>query len=292
MTTKLYKSSASLQALIILVSFPLYSKTEKTVNIWAKTKQMAGTRVIMEVTVPDNPCGTAVIICPGGSYHHLGVSNEGHTTARWFSSLGATTFVLRYRVAWDNYHYPAMMQDIQRTIQLVRENAAEYKIDPSKVGVIGFSAGGHLVTWTGAFAERTDELEKIGITAGVSLRPDFVIPVYPVVTMQDDICHKWSRKSLLGKNPSQEQKNLFSMEMQIPETMPPVYLVACRDDPVVIYENSERLYAALKEKGITCEFARYEWGGHGFGMTDCKFMQTFHWNEGLHDWLKSLGFLP
>lgn len=276
----------------ILTGLSCYAVQNKTVNIWAKTKEMPGTRVIMEVTIPDNPCGTAVIICPGGSYHHLGVYNEGHTTAKWFNSHGATTFVLRYRVAQNNYHYPAMMQDIQRAIQLIRMNAAEYKIDPSKVGIIGFSAGGHLVTWAGAFADRVNELEKIGIHTTVSLRPDFVIPVYPVVTMQEDIGHKWSRKSLLGKNPTQEQKDLFSMEMQIPSTMPPVYLVACHDDPVVIFENSVRLYAALQEKGVNCTFAQYEWGGHGFGMMNNKFMQEFHWNEPLYQWLKELNFLP
>ncbi len=252
---------------------------------------MRGNRVLMEASIPDKPNGTAVIICPGGSYHHLGVSNEGHTTARWFNKEGAATFVLRYRVAWNNYHYPAMMQDVQRAIQIVRQRADEFGIDKNKVGLIGFSAGGHLVTWAGAFANRTNELAKIGLTVNESLRPDFVIPVYPVVTMQDDIGHKWSRKSLIGVNPPQETKDLFSMEMQIPADMPPVYLVACHDDPVVIYENSERLYAALLKKNIPCTFAQYEWGGHGFGMVDNKFMKTFHWNEPLRDWLKEKGFL-
>lgn len=290
MTTKLFRLVILLS--VALFSIPCHALKTKTVNLWAKTKEMPGTRVIMEVTIPDNPCGTAVIICPGGSYHHLGVYNEGHTTAKWFNSHGATTFVLRYRVAQNNYHYPAMMQDIQRAIENVRLNASEYKIDPAKVGIIGFSAGGHLVTWAGAFAERSNELEKIGLQTKVSLRPDFVIPVYPVVTMQDDIGHKWSRKSLLGKNPTQAQKDLFSMEMQIPENMPPVYLVACHDDPVVIYENSERLYQALIQKNIICKFSQYEWGGHGFGMMDNKFMKAFHWNEDLYLWLKELNFLP
>lgn len=272
---------------LLLLSFTasLCAESRKNIMIWKGVRQMRGNRVLMEAFLPDKPNGTAVIICPGGSYHHLGTYNEGHTSARWFNSIGVTAFVLRYRVAWDNYHYPAMMQDVQRAIQLVRENAASYGIDPAKVGLIGFSAGGHLVTWAGAFAGRTNELAKIGINTNVSLRPDFVIPVYPVVSMQNDIGHKWSRKSLLGSSPTQEQKDLFSMELQIPADMPPVYLLACRDDPVVIYENSERLYAALTAKGISVTFARYDWGGHGFGMTNGKFMQAFHWNEGLKEWL-------
>ncbi|MCH5290502.1 MAG: alpha/beta hydrolase [Treponema sp.] len=264
----------------------------KDINLWNKVPSMRGERAIMEIFVPKESNGTGVIICPGGSYHHLGILNEGHTTAKWFNEQGAVAFVLWYRVANNNYHYPAMMQDIQRAIQLVRENAESYKVNPDKLGLIGFSAGGHLVTWAGAFGERTNELEKIGIVTEVSLTPNFVIPVYPVVTMQEDIGHAWSRKSLLGKQPSQEQRDLFSMEMQIPANMPPVYLVACRDDPVVIYENSERLYSALVEKNIPCVFARYDWGGHGFGMTDNKFMQAFHWNEPLRKWLQEQGFLP
>ncbi|MBQ1592063.1 MAG: alpha/beta hydrolase, partial [Treponema sp.] len=116
-----------------------------SVYIWSGIKSMRGERVLMEVNVPENPNGTAVIICPGGSYHHLGIFNEGRTSAKWFNSNGVTTCLLWYRVAKNNYHYPAQMQDIQRAIQLVRENPYFYKAN--KVGVIGFSAGGHLAAW-------------------------------------------------------------------------------------------------------------------------------------------------
>ncbi len=278
--------------LVFALKNTCFAKEKFDFNIWRGVKSMRGERAIMRVTIPDNPNGTAVIICPGGSYHHLGVYNEGATTAKWFNSQNVTTFELWYRIANDNYHYPAQMQDFQRAIELVRENATQYKIDPSKVGAIGFSAGGHLVTWAGAFATRSNELLKLGIKTNVSLRPDFVIPVYPVVSMQDEIGHEWSRESLIGKKASEAQKELFSMDKQIPPDMPPTYIVACVDDPVVIYENSVRLFQALREKGILCEFHTYDWGGHGFGMQNNNFMKVFHWNEPLKEWLISLGFLP
>ena len=138
----------------------------------------------------------------------------------------------------------------------------------------------------GAFAERDNELAKLGIDVKVSLRPDFVMAIYPVVSMRDDIANKWSRKSLLGKNMSEERKERFSMEKQIPPTMPPTYILACRDDPVVKFENSRLLYASLKAKNIPCRFAQYETGGHGFGMLEGAFMKETHWNEDIEAWLK------
>ena len=223
--------------------------------------------------------GAAVIICPGGSYHHLGLFNEGYKSAEWFASKGVTAFTLRYRTAENKYHHPAMLQDVQRAIQLVRENAEDYGINVNKVGVIGYSAGGHLVTMAGAFWESHDELKKIGVNHSVSLCPDFVIPVYPVVSMNDELAHRWSRKSLLGNNQSEQRKNEFSMELQIPDDMPPGYIVVCKDDPIVDYRNSFALYDAMKAKNIDCQLAVYEWGKHGFGMLNNKFMKEFHWNE-------------
>ena len=270
---------------------------DQTIYLWHNVKGMEKQPSVMFMHKAKNDAPqthTAVIVCPGGSYHHLGLKGEGNTTATWFSENGVTAFVLKYRTAESFYHHPAMLQDIQRAIQLVRENAEKWDIDPSKVGVIGFSAGGHLVTMAGEFFESHNEIEKLGIPCSVSLRPDFVIPVYPVVTMQDDISHKWSRNSLLGrgkKNQTQARKDEFSMELNVPYNMPPTYVVVCKDDPVVIYENSFRLYDALQEKDIPSQLAVYEWGGHGFGMKDNAFMKEFHWNETLKEWLVELGYM-
>ena len=140
----------------------------------------------------------AVIICPGGSYHHLGMPHEGFASARWFSEHGFAAFVLRYRVAYNCHHYPDQLEDIQMAIVYIREHASEFNIDKNKIGAIGYSAGGHLVTMAGEFASTHNELPKLGIQTTESVRPDFVMPIYPVVTMQDDIAHQWSRRSLLG----------------------------------------------------------------------------------------------
>lgn len=244
--------------------------------IWKGVRGMYYHRVLAQVSIPKNPNGTVVIICPGGSYHHLDILNEGLPTQKWFNKQGATAIILRYRTANRGYHSPAMMEDLSRMVELVRAQPENYGATEKslKVGLIGYSAGGHLVTWGGA-----------------NLNPDFIIPVYPVVTMDEDIGHRWSRKSLIEKNPPDEKRLQFSMEKQIPRNMPPTYLVACQDDPVVIYENSIRLALALEEAGCDYTFTSYPWGGHGFGMKKCKFLRTFKWNEKLLDWLKERNFL-
>ncbi len=270
---------------------------DATIYLWRNVKGMEKEPSVMFMhkavaTAPHTR--TAVIVCPGGSYHHLGLKGEGNTTANWFADNGVTAFVLKYRTAESLYHYPAMLKDIQRAIQLVRENADDWDIDPDKVGVIGFSAGGHLVTMAGEFWQTHDEIAKLGIQTNVSLRPDFVIPVYPVVSMQDDIAHRWSRNSLLGKgakNQTQARKDEFSLELNVPADMPPTYVVVCDDDPVVIPENSLRLYDALQAAGIPSKLARYPWGKHGFGMKDNDFMKEFHYNQPLKEWLIELGFM-
>ena len=234
----------------------------------------------------------AVVICPGGSYHHLGMPHEGFASAKWFRSVEVVPFVLQYRVAYNCHHHPAMLEDIEMAIKYIRENAEDYGIDINKVGAIGYSAGGHLVTMAGVYGGSRNELEKLGVPAEVSLRPNFVMPIYPVVTMQDDICHRWSRRSLLGhREYTKELKDEYSMELNIPDDMVPTYILACRDDPVVIFENSVRLEKSLAEKNIPHRFAVYEKGGHGFGMKDGWFMKETHWNEDLRNWLEEMNII-
>ena len=208
------------------------------------------------------------------------MGTEGHDVAAWFKERGYHAFVLKYRVAMDGYHHPAMIQDFQRTMQLVRENASEYGIDPERVGAIGFSAGGHLVTMAGAFGDK-NFLKELGIETSVSLKPDFVIPVYPVVSMEKPYAHHWSQISLLGRSASDEIKHLYSMECQMTSGMPPVFLLACKDDKTVDYRNSVALDQALTEAGVEHEFILRETGGHGFGM-------NYGWGDTLYSWLKKL----
>lgn len=292
--------SITLIALIAIAAFtPALSAASRRVrtdcraiNLWTKEdgKSLAARRqAVMFMSAPavrytaaEEGLRPAVLICPGGSYHHLGMMSEGHKSAQWFNAHGAVTFVLRYRVAQGGYAYPAQREDAERAMCLIRRHADEWGIDAHRVGAIGYSAGGHLVTMLGAFA--TGEA-----------RPDVVMPIYPVVSMEDGIANVWSRKSLLGKRRGAEATALIaslSMEHHIPPDMPPVYLLACRDDDVVDFRNSERLYDALLAAGVQCHFAIYDWGGHGFGMKDGAFMKANHWNDGLMAWLQEIGFMP
>jgi acetyl esterase/lipase len=285
-----------LYSIIFLFNINLFAQNQ-TIYIWRDVEGMKKEPSVMFVHKPKTENnGACVIVCPGGSYHHLDLYAEGHTTAEWFAEQGFTSFMLKYRTNQSLYNAPAMLEDLQRAIQIVRENADEFGVDPNRLGVIGFSAGGHLVAMAGEFFETHNELKKLGIETDVSLRPDFVVPVYPVVSMQDDIAHRWSRNSLLGyapRNKTQERKDEFSLELQVPDNMPPTYVVVAEDDPVVIPENAKRLYAALEAKNIpNCRIAIYEWGKHGFGMKpDTAFMKTFHWNEALKDWLIEIGII-
>lgn len=260
----------------------------RVINLWEgeeRKSKAGGEQSVMFMSYPEEG-GTAlypaVLICPGGSYHHLGMMGEGHKSAKWFNSIGVVSFVLRYRVAQGGFAYPAQREDAEKAMSIIRGRAEEWGIDAKKVGAIGYSAGGHLVLMLGAFAKG-------------EARPDAVMPIYPVVSMEDDIANKWSRKSLLGKREGEEAevlKEALSMEHHIPPDMPPVYLLACKDDDVVDYRNSERLYSALLKAGGKSHFASYNWGGHGFGMKDGKFMKENHWNEELKEWLKEIGFIP
>ena len=283
------KKHILLPVLLMIFSVSILSAKDATIYLWKNVDGMKSKKSVMYMHKPvesERNSGIAVIVCPGGSYHHLGLYNEGHKSADWFSKQGITAFMLKYRTNEEGWTYPAMLEDLQRAIQIVRENAEEYGINPQKLGVIGYSAGGHLVTMASEFGSTVNELEKLGIESNVSLKPDFCIPVYPVVSMQDDLAHRWSRKSLLGKDQTQDRKNRFSMELNVPQDMPPTYVVVCKDDNVVDYRNSVALYDALKEKGIqNCEFHMYEWGKHGFGMVDGPFMKEFRWNEPLLKWI-------
>lgn len=260
----------------------------KPVYLWKNIsgKQKEKTRLYVYQVPEAISKGVGVIVCPGGSYHHLGMPHEGYQVAEWLNSQGITAFVLRYRVGMHGYRHPAMIQDIQRAIQYVREKTPDLK----KIGVMGFSAGGHLVTMAGAFFKE-NYLKAIGIEPEVSLRPDFVVPVYPVVSMQDSLAHLRSRKNLIGESFTKEQMDKFSMELQIHDDMPPVFLITAKDDPVVNYKNSVALDRALTNKNINHTFLLYEKGGHGYGMDEKKGGETARWNVVFKEWLIENGFI-
>lgn len=282
-------------SLILLACVPLFIfAQQKTVLLWKDTDGMRRFKSKVYIyPAPDSiNTGVTIIVCPGGSYSHLmGIATEGFGVAEYLNTQGINALVLRYRVGMYGHHHPAMIQDIQRAIQFARDHASEYHFNPDKIGAMGFSAGGHLVTMAGAF-HCNDYLQPIGIQTRVSLRPDFVVPVYPVVSMQDSIAHKRSRRNLLTRHFSQDDKDIFSMEMNIPSDMPPVLLVTAKDDPVVMYQNSVYLDKALTEKQIKHHFLLYETGKHGYGMNEEKAPEAGQWKYQLIPWLKEIKILP
>nr|WP_318680392.1 alpha/beta hydrolase [uncultured Treponema sp.] len=296
MRNSIKKIFVLLSVFVIASSFVFAgSGASQKIKIWKDVKIKGAAISYLQPYFADeaNNTGAAVIVAPGGSYHHLGMGHEGHKVAQWFQKNGINAFVLRYRVSGDGFNHPAMLEDMQRSIQIVRENASKWKINTKKVGAIGFSAGGHLVVMAGAFGDNVNELTKLGIKTNVSLKPDFVIPIYPVVSMQDDIYHAWSRKSLTGsKEPSQAIKDKFSMEKQITSKMCPVFLLCNKDDRTVKYQNSVRLDEALSKAGVPHIFILNEKGDHGFGMGNGKFVKETHWNDKwLLPWLKEEGII-
>lgn len=279
--------------LILFVMIFMFSDlvfSQSKIRVWEGVESMkkAKKEILIYPASQDNNNGAAVIICPGGSYHHLGVPHEGIKSAEWFNEQGVSAFVLCYRTAYNGEHHPAMIQDFQRCMQFVKENADKYGIDTTRVGAIGYSAGGHLVTMAGAIGKE-NFLKELGVETKVGLRPSWVASIYPVVSMQDSIAHRKSRKNLIGsKEMTQENFDKFSMEMQIPDDMPPIYVQASIDDDVVDYRNSVALVKALKDKNINHKFVLFETGGHGYGMKECDFTTESRWQDILLQWLKDI----
>lgn len=230
--------------------------------------------------------GAAVIVCPGGGYRGL-ADYEGKPVAEWLASIGVTGFVLKYRLA-PKYHHPSMLLDAQRAIRTVRARAAEWGIDPAKIGILGFSAGGHLTASAGTHydAGKPDAADPI---ERVSCRPDLMIPIYPVITMKE-FGHAGSRKNLLGENPSEEMITLMPNELQVTKDTPPAFLVHGADDKGVPVENSLAFASALARAGVPCETHVYEHGPHGFGLGE-KFPAVATWPGLCATWLKGRGFL-
>nr|WP_243739901.1 alpha/beta hydrolase [Flavobacterium sp. P3160] len=227
---------------------------------------------------------TAVIILPGGGYQHLAIDKEGTKVAEWFNSLGIVAFVLKYRLPSDlimTNKNVGPLQDAQEAIRVVRQNAAKWNIDPNKIGIMGFSAGGHLAsTLCTHYDDRVYET-----SSKVSARPDFSLLIYPVISMQNDITHKGSQISLLGENASQELIDSFSNEKKVTAQTPPAFLVHATDDGAVFPENSINYYLALKNNKVVAELHLYENGGHGFGL-GVKDTSKF-WTKACEEWLKS-----
>ncbi len=231
--------------------------------------------------------GTAVVVCPGGGYVHLSMIKEGADVAKKFAEIGVTAFVLKYRLPSDEIMTDKTigpLQDAQRAIQLVRERAGEWGIDPAKVGIIGFSAGGHLASTAGTHFDKA----VIDNPKSTSLRPDFMILMYPVITF-GELAHKGSRDNLVGKDAPQALVDLYSNEKQVTANTPVTMLVQAEDDKTVPVQNSLMFYEALLKNNVKAELLIYPNGGHGFGLNNKTTKDQ--WFNSATNWLDANGFL-
>ena len=214
--------------------------------------------------------GTAVLICPGGGYRGISVENEGSNVALWLNKLGVTAFVLYYRMP--NQHTTVPLEDAQTAIEIIKSKSKEWHIEATKIGIMGFSAGGHLASTVGTHFTKKN-------------RPDFMILGYPVISMNKEITHAGSRKNLIGENATPEIEKLYSNELQVTKNTPPTFIVLALDDKAVPVENSYRFHKSLLANGISSEIQTFDLGGHGFGMRK-KGLPVDNWTDLLEAWLK------
>lgn len=273
--------------MVIAAFLALALRAYSQVNIWEGTGR--GEKVTLKAWKADGGHGVAVIVCPGGSYFWHDRRREGNDVAEWLQRKGITAFVLDYRTAGvpafilrhrllvRGTRYPDAQDDLRQALNYVRSHADDYGISPERVGVMGFSAGGHLA------------MSAAELLSGDE-RPSFVVSVYPVVTMFPPYVHKRSRRGLLGDSRIGDEalKDLLSLERHVPDDCPPVMVVNCKDDPVVDYHNAVLLDSALTAKGIAHQYLQYATGGHGFGMGDIAGVEeSRQWRNVFLEWIMS-----
>lgn len=237
---------------------------------------------------PAKANGTAVVVCPGGGYGNLAMDHEGAQIADWLNNIGISAFILKYRLG-PVYHHPAPLQDAQRALRTVRSRAKEFSVDPNRIGIWGFSAGGHLASTTGTHFDEgqpnaADPIDR------VSSRPDFMILAYPVISLTTDYVHKGSRKNLLGDPYDPALAEQLSNEKQVTARTPPTFLFHTDDDAGVPVENSVLFFLALKKAKVPAEMHIYQKGKHGVGLAQSDPVLST-WPDRLKDWLQIRGLL-
>lgn len=261
------------------------SYIEKTVNTRAA-------KVSVPTLIPFFPekgkaNGTSIVICPGGGYSILSMENEGYAIARKFNEIGITAFILKYRLPSDSIMVDKTigpLQDAQRAVQLVRQRAKEWALNTDRVGIIGFSAGGHLASTAITHFDKA----VIDNKDNVNLRPDFAILMYPVISF-GELAHKGSKDNLVGKTPTPEMVDLYSNEKQVTANTPPTFLVHAQDDRTVPVMNSVVFYEAMVKAKVKGELHLYQAGGHGFGLNNKTTKDE--WFERCKNWMDANGWL-
>ncbi len=270
-------------------SKPSVNKEEHiTTDNMVRISKVSIPTLTMYTPQPGSEKKAAVIICPGGGYARLAATHEGSDVAKVFNEWGITAFVLKYRLPDDTIMIDKSigpLQDAQRAIQLVRENAVKWNIDPNKIGIMGFSAGGHLASTASTHFTKS----VIDNPNNISLRPDFSILLYPVISFTDSLAHMGSRYNLIGKDASMEKITGYSNELQVTSQTPPTFLVHAEDDKTVKVKNSIDYYLALLKNNVLAEMHLYPKGGHGFGMNNKT--TNDKWMERLKNWMESNGWL-
>lgn len=305
------KFTINILACAISLTFTMHSFSQsKLINLWGHSipnsketdeKEVVDTTGIIriykvntptiEVFLPskNNAIGMGVVICPGGGYHHLSYDWEGSDVAKWFNSKGIAAFVLKYRLPQSDAvvtSYEAPLQDAQRAIRWVRFHADKFYLKPNKIGVMGFSAGGHLASTLGVQFNMPNHFNEEPLDK-ISAKPDFMILCYPVVTMKDDYMHKGSQNNLLGKNADDSLKIKYSNELHVTKEVSPTFIVHSGNDKSVPVENSLQLYKALNDNGVKTEMHIYPKGGHGYGLA-LNEGELKSWVDRLYDWLQTL----
>lgn len=289
-------SALSAQSVLPLYAGSIPNSMPSAVKETSETLATGGVRIsnVVQPTLTvfrparDQANGTAVVICPGGGYARLAIDHEGYDVAKRLAEWGITAFVLKYRLPNDQSQpdkATAPLMDAQQALRLVRQQAKEFGLNPARVGIMGFSAGGHLASTAGTHFAQPLGADK----AGPSVRPDFQVLLYPVISFADTLMHAGSRNNLLGAAPAPEQVRLYSNELQVSAQTPPTFLMHAQDDKTVKVQNSLRFYEACLQHRVPVEMHLYPQGGHGFGMHNKTTKDE--WMERLRNWLDAGGWL-
>ncbi|WP_438483698.1 alpha/beta hydrolase [Oleiharenicola lentus] len=294
---------------LLLVSFfwgNLWASEEvRVVNLWPEgvpdlradaAPEVVRGSIISNIHIPSmmvfpapagKATGTAVIICPGGGYVSLWIENEGRKVAEWLNSIGVTAFVLKYRLR--EYGHPAPLRDVLRAVRTIRADPRAFGISSDRIGVLGASAGGHLAASAGTLFESSDGKTGDAFDA-ISARPDFLVLLYPVITLKGAFAHAGSREALLGSKLNDRLIEELSLETKITKLTPPTFITATEMDKTVPVENSLMFFQSLRSAGVPAELHVYEKGPHGFGMQ--KDLGTVSsWTGRCEDWLRANGWL-